>query len=90
MLLDGPNWQLVFFGSERFASWRSYVPNYAEPCPRALMEFDGEARQARTRALKLATGYGVAFVFDLDPAVQHVCFEGFGAWKWPRFAGLRG
>ena len=56
MLLDGPNWQLVFFGSERFASWRSYVPNYAEPCPRALMEFDGEGRQARTRALKLATG----------------------------------
>jgi hypothetical protein len=31
MLLDGPNWQLVFFGSERFASWRSFVPNYAEP-----------------------------------------------------------
>jgi hypothetical protein len=45
MLLDGSNWQLVFFGSERFASWRSYVPNYAEPCPRALMEFDGEGRK---------------------------------------------
>jgi hypothetical protein len=43
MLLDGSNWQLVFLGSERFANWRSYVlPYCAEPCPRALMEFDGE------------------------------------------------
>jgi hypothetical protein len=46
MLLDGANWQRVFFGSERFASWRSYVlPYCAEPCPRALMEFDGEGRK---------------------------------------------
>jgi hypothetical protein len=51
MLLDGSNWQLVFLGSERFANWRSYVlPYCAEPCPRALMEFDGEGRkQGRER-----------------------------------------
>lgn len=33
MLLDGPNWQLVFFGSERFASWRSYVLPDRQPTP---------------------------------------------------------